>query len=283
MNVNNSFACYFVIKDDMGQFRASVEQRTFDELPAGEVLVRVAYSSLNFKDALSAAGHPGVTRKFPHVPGIDAAGTVVESAASEFRPGEQVLITGHDMGQNTWGGFAEYIRMPAAWLLPMPEGLTVRDAMIYGTAGLTAAMCIEALQRHGVKPSDGEVLVTGATGGVGSIAVAILAKIGYTVVAASGKAEHHDFLRQLGALRIVGRSATDDRSNKPMLAEQWAGAVDTVGGTTLTTIVRSLRYRGCVAACGLVGGIDLPLTVYPFILRGATLVGIDSVECPRIA
>ncbi|HEX3868814.1 MAG TPA: YhdH/YhfP family quinone oxidoreductase [Pirellulales bacterium] len=276
----DDFACYLVTKTNAEKPQSTVTRKGIDELPAGDVLVRVAYSSLNFKDALSAAGHPGVTRKFPHVPGIDAAGSVVESNSPEFKVGQKVLITGHDMGQNTWGGFAEYVRVPVSWVMPMPDGLNPRDAMIYGTAGLTAALCVAAIERQGISPASGDVLVTGASGGVGSIAVAILAHIGYKVVASTGKAERHDFLKQLGATSIIGRDEVDDKSGKPMLAPRWAAAVDTVGGNTLTTIVRSLQYNGCVAACGLVGGTELPLSVYPFILRGAMLAGIDSVECP---
>jgi putative YhdH/YhfP family quinone oxidoreductase len=278
--MSDTLSCYLVTKDASGNLAASVAQRSLDDLPAGEVLIRVAYSSLNFKDALSAAGHPGVTRKFPHVPGIDAAGTVVKSSSDRVRVGDEVIVTGNDLGQNTWGGFATHIRVPADWTLPLPNGLSAREAMIFGTAGLTAALCVNQLQRHDV-PRDGEVVVTGATGGVGSIAVAILAKAGYTAVASTGKAESHAFLRELGASKIVGREEVDDTSGKPILAERWAGAVDTVGGTTLAAIVKSLKRDGCATACGLVGGIDLPLSVYPFILRGAVLVGIDSVYCPR--
>jgi putative YhdH/YhfP family quinone oxidoreductase len=271
------FRCFLVEQAADRSYHGAVTSRSLDELPAGDVVVRVAYSSLNFKDALSAGGHPGVTRKFPHIPGIDAVGQVVSSADARYSPGDEVLITGRDLGQNTWGGYAEFIRVSADWVLPLPKQLSPREAMIYGTAGLTAGLCLEALQRNGVLPDSGQVVVTGASGGVGSIAVAILAQLGYSVVAVSGKPAAHALLSQLGAAEIVDRSAVLDNSEKPLLAERWAGAVDTVGGATLGTLLRSTRHSGCVTACGLVGGTDLPTSVYPFILRGVTLAGIDSV------
>lgn len=281
MGVNNRFRCYLVTKTADGKFRGEVSERSIDDLPPGEVLVRVAYSSLNYKDALSATGHPGVTRKFPHVPGIDAAGTVVESRSPDWRPGDEVIVTSYDLGQNTWGGYGQYIRVPAGWIVRKPAGVSLRECMILGTAGFTAGLSLWALAEHGVLPGDGEVLVTGASGGVGSLAVALLAKAGYRTVASTGKIAAHDLLTRLGASRVVGREEVDDASAKPMLAERWAGAIDTVGGRTLATVVRSLRRGGAVAACGLVGGADLSLTVYPFILRGAQLIGIDSAECPH--
>lgn len=280
MSLDNHFRCYLVTKTDDGKFRGEVTERTIDDLPTGDVLVRVAFSSLNYKDALSATGHPGVTREFPHVPGIDAAGTVVESRSPDWRPGDEVIVTSYDLGQNTWGGYAQYVRVPAGWVVRKPPGLSLRESMILGTAGFTAGLSLWALAEHGVRAGDGEVLVTGASGGVGSLAVALLAKAGYRAVASTGKDTAHDLLKRLGASGVVGRDEVDDASAKPLLAERWAGAIDTVGGRTLATIVRSLRRGGAVAACGLVGGADLPLTVYPFILRGAQLIGIDSAECP---
>lgn len=277
---SESFQCLLVTKDEAGKTQTSVTRRSVVDLPAGEVLIRVAYSSLNYKDALSATGHPGVTRKFPHVPGIDAAGTVVASRSPMVDEGDEVFVTGFDLGQNTWGGFSELVQVPSAWAMPLPDGLSLRDVMIYGTAGLTAGQCVEALERHGLRPDHGEILVTGASGGVGSLAVAILAQAGYQVVAATGKPQHREHLAQLGARRFVSREEVNDTTRKPLLAPLWSGAVDTVGGNTLATLVRSVEHNGCVAACGLVGGSDLPLTVYPFILRGATLAGIDSAECP---
>jgi acrylyl-CoA reductase (NADPH) len=276
----DSFRCFLVEKNAAGQISARVAERPIDDLPAGEVLIRVAYSSLNYKDALAAQGHPGVVRSFPHVPGIDAAGTVEASQAGAFRPGQQVLVTGYELGAPAWGGFAEYIRVPEHWVVPLPEGLSLRESMIYGTAGFTAALSLDALLRHGVAPDQGEIVVTGASGGVGSIAVALLAKAGFQVAAVSGKPSAEPFLRGLGAASVLPRSEVQDASTKPLLGTRWAGAVDTVGGVALATILRSTRRAGCVTACGLVGGVDLKLTVHPFILRGVTLAGIDSAECP---
>lgn len=280
MGADHRFLCYLVRKTDDGQFRGEVVERSIDDLPAGEVLIRVAYSSLNYKDALSATGHPGVSRKFPHVPGIDAAGKVADSRSPDWRPGDEVIVTGYDLGQNTWGGYGQYVRVPAAWVVRKPPGLTLRESMILGTAGFTAGLSLWAIREHGVAPDMGEVVVTGASGGVGSIAVALLANAGYQVVASTGKSAAYDLLRKLGASRVAGRDEVDDHSEKPLLSERWAGAIDTVGGRTLTTIIRSLRRGGAVAACGLVGGTELPLTVYPFILRSAQLIGIGSADTP---
>ncbi len=275
------FLCYYVTKEGRGPAHAEVTRRSLGELPDGEVLIKVAYSSLNYKDALSATGHPGVTRRFPHVPGIDASGTVVESRSDQWSAGDEVLVTSYDLGQNTWGGLAEYIRVPAAWVVKLPSGLSLREAMILGTAGFTAGMGLDALTQHGIAPARGEIVVSGASGGVGSLAVAILAKAGYRVVASTGKSDSHDLLRRLGAAEIIGREQLVDESDKPLLAARWAGAIDTVGGKTLATILRSAQQGACITACGLVGGIELPITVYPFILRGVDLAGIDSAECPR--
>lgn len=274
-----SFRCYLVTKDGK-QARGEVTERPISDLPDGDVLVRVAWSSLNYKDALSATGHPGVTKKFPHVPGIDAAGTVVESRSADWKRGDEVIVTSYDLGQNTWGGFGQYIRVPAGWVVRRPHGLSARASMILGTAGFTAALSLLALVEHGIQADAGEVVVTGASGGVGSLAVALLAQAGYRAVASTGKQSAGELLRQLGAARVVGREEVLDTSEKPLLPTRWAGAIDTVGAHTLTTILRSLNRGGCVAACGLVGGTDLPLTIYPFILRGVELIGIDSAECP---
>jgi acrylyl-CoA reductase (NADPH) len=280
-----TFRCFLVNKAGKAEATAAVAEKSLDDLPPGEVLIRVAYSSLNYKDALAAKGHPGVVRSFPHVPGIDAAGTVEESEAAAFRKGQEVLVTGYDLGAAVWGGYAEYVRVPERWVVPLPSGLSLRQSMIYGTAGFTAAQSVNALLRHGVKPDgaksgDGEIVVTGAGGGVGSIAVAILAKLGFQVAAVSGKPAAADFLKGLGAAQVLPRSDVQDTSNKPLLAARWAGAVDTVGGNTLATLLRTVRRAGCVTACGLVSGTDLNTSVYPFILRGITLAGIDSAECP---
>jgi acrylyl-CoA reductase (NADPH) len=264
-----------------GQVAASVETITLDDLPPGDVLIRVAYSSLNYKDALACQGHPGVVRRFPHVPGIDCAGTVVASESPEYRPGDEVLVTGYELGAGHWGGFSAYVRVPADWIVPLPGGLSLRDAMVYGTAGFTAAQCVSAIVDRNIRPDRGPVIVTGSTGGVGSIAVAILAKLGYEVTAVTGKKEHHDLLHRFGAKLILGREEVVDTTDRPLLTARWAAAVDTVGGRPLATILRSIDHRGCVAACGLVAGAELELTVYPFILRGVTLAGIDSAKCPR--
>jgi acrylyl-CoA reductase (NADPH) len=270
-----------VRKDADGKVAAGIERITVADLPPGDVLIRVAYSSLNFKDALATQAHPGVVRSLPHVPGIDCAGTVEESTSPDYHAGDEVLVTGYDLGAAHWGGYAEFVRVPAEWIVPLPKGLTVRDAMIYGTAGFTAAQCVTAIVDREIGPERGPIVVTGATGGVGSIAVAILAKLGYDVEAVTGKLEHHDLLRRLGAKTILGRDDVIDTTDRPLLAARWAAAVDTVGGQPLATILRSLEYRGCVAACGLVAGLELNTTVYPFILRGITLAGIDSSKCPR--
>ena len=275
------FACFLVEKDDAGQVRRGLGQRSLTDLPPGEVLVRVQYSSLNYKDALAAGGHPGVVRKLPHVPGIDAAGTVADSVNPRFKRGDSVVITGYELGAGQWGGWAEYVRVPADWVVPLPAGLSLKETMILGTAGFTAAQCVQAIELNGVKPADGEIVVTGATGGVGCLAVRILAKLGYAVVAVTGKRELEPKLKEWGAARVIGRSEVVNESTKPMLASRWAGAVDTVGGATLTTILRETQNYGVVSACGLVGGTDLPLTVHPFILRGITLAGIGSSALPN--
>jgi len=265
-----------------GRFATSVIERDTNDLPAGEVLIRVSFSSLNYKDALSASGNRGVTRNFPHTPGIDAAGTVAESSVSDFAVGDEVIVTGYDLGMNTSGGFGQYIRVPAAWVIKRPVGLSLREAMALGTAGLTAALCIDKLEQAGLEPTDSPILVTGATGGVGSIAIALLSKLGYRVAAVTGKAEQSDFLRKLGATEIVERSALQAGTEKPLLKEQWAGAVDTVGGDILFNAVKSLRRGGSVACCGLTAGTNFQASVLPFILRGVNLLGVDSVEIPLV-
>jgi putative YhdH/YhfP family quinone oxidoreductase len=235
---------------------------------------------LNYKDALSAAGNRGVTKRYPHTPGVDGAGTVVEdSGGGAFKPGEQVIVSGFDLGMNTAGGFGQYIRVPAAWAVRLPATLTLKESMMYGTAGFTAAQCVAAIVRHGVTPRDGDVLVSGATGGVGSIAVAILAKLGYRVVAMTGKSEDA-FLTKIGAAEILPRQNFVGATNRALLRERWAAVVDTVGGEYLACAIKATRYGGVVTCCGNAAGPDLPLTVYPFILRGVSLVGIDSASTP---
>ena len=271
-----TFRCYLVTQDAAGQVCGEITQRRLSELPPGECLIRVAYSSLNYKDALAAKGHPGVNKVFPHIPGVDAAGRIASPGAGPFAQNQPVLVTGFDMGANRWGGWAEYIQVPQEWVVPLPTGLTLRESMILGTAGFTAGLCVDALQKHEVRPESGEVVVTGASGGVGTFAVALLAKLGYQVTAVTGKASSHEYLTRLGASQIMGREQLDDRSGKPLLSGRWAGAVDTVGSNMLGTILRATRHGGCIAACGLAAGSDLPVTVFPFILRGITLAGIDA-------
>ena len=275
-----AFRAFRVAKTEDRQFPRSIEQRDSDDLPAGELLIDVAYSSLNYKDALSATGNPGVTRNFPHTPGIDAAGVVAESSAAEFQAGDAVIVIGFDLGMNTPGGFGQKIRVPAGWAVPMPAGLDARSSMILGTAGFTAALCIHKLEAAGMAPAGGPVLVTGATGGVGSVAVKLLAKLGYEVHAGTGKAAQHDFLKELGASTVVDREALLAGSERPLLRETWGGAVDTVGGEILVNAVKSLRYGASLAACGLVASPNIPATVLPFILRHVNLLGVDSVELP---
>ncbi len=261
-------------------FSRGVQTLTTDILPEGSLTVRVAYSSLNYKDALSATGNPGVTKTYPHTPGIDAAGTVLESHDSRFGVGDEVIVTSYDLGMNMPGGFGEVIRVPAEWALPLPDGLSVREAMVLGTAGLTAGLALEALLAHGLAPDQGPVVVTGASGGVGSVAVALCAKLGFETLASTGTEAAHGWLRGLGAADIVPRSELAEASERPLLKARFAGAIDTVGGEPLSNVVKLLNYGAAVAACGLVAGPQLSLTVFPFILRGVSLLGIDSAACP---
>ncbi|MDZ7319631.1 MAG: YhdH/YhfP family quinone oxidoreductase [candidate division KSB1 bacterium] len=281
MTIPSIYRAYLVTKDANQNATATVTKRPFDALPAGDVIIKVSYSSLNYKDALSATGHTGVTKNYPHVPGIDAAGMVVSSKSDQYQPGDRVLVTGYDLGSNTDGGFAEYIRVPTEWVVPLPSNLTLKESMMFGTAGFTAAICVSQLQKIGLSPDQGEVVVSGASGGVGCLAVAILAKEGYHVVASTGKPQSHDLLKRLGAARIIGREELNDQSGRPLLKGIWAGAIDTVGGNTLSTIIRSMKVQGSVAACGNVADFKLDLTVYPFILRGVNLLGADSALWPR--
>lgn len=264
-----------------GSFTRSVSERCVADLPAGEVLIRVEYSSLNYKDALSATGNRGVTKSYPHTPGIDAAGIVVESAVEEVLPGDAVIVTSYDLGMNTPGGFGRYIRVPAGWVVPLPSGLTLKKSMILGTAGLTAGLSVSKVVAA-VSPDEGPVLVTGATGGVGSVAIAILAKLGYEVVAVSGKADAEAYLKKLGAKEVIDRKQLADQKARPLLKVRWAGVIDTVGGDMLAAAIKSTQPGGIVTCCGNVASAELNLTVYPFILRGITLAGIDSQGCPMV-
>lgn len=277
--MSKQFQAMVVEETAVKTYERTIKTRSTNDLPAGDLLVRVHYSSLNYKDGLSASGNRGVTRNYPHTPGIDAAGVVVESSHADFAPGDEVLAIGYDLGMNTAGAFGQYIRIPAGWAVKRPEGLSLRDSMIWGTAGFTAAMSVERLVNHGLTPDHGEILVTGATGGVGSVAVALLATLGYQVVAVTGKADKHDFLRELGAAEVVGREVVTDEGKRPLLKTRWAGVVDTVGGNILANALKTTQYGGAVTCCGLVSSLSLDTTVLPFILRGITLYGIDSVEC----
>lgn len=270
-----------MVVEEIGEKRFSrvITQKTIDQLPEGEVLVRVQWSSLNYKDALSASGNRGVTRKYPHTPGIDASGVVEQSRSSAFRPGDEVIVTSYDLGMNTAGGFGQYIRVPAAWVVPLPAGLALRESMILGTAGFTAGMSVMALIER-VAADKGDVLVTGATGGVGSLAAAILAGLGYSVTAVSGKADAKPFLTGLGVQKILSRAEVTAGSERPMLKGVWSGVIDTVGGDILAAAIKATDMRGVVTCCGNVASPDLPLTVFPFILRGVSLIGIDSQNCP---
>jgi alcohol dehydrogenase len=279
--IPTQFKAMVVSETPEKKFVREVKPRKPSDLPTGDLLIEVKYSSLNYKDALSASGNKGVTRNYPHTPGIDAAGVVAESASPAFGAGDQVIVTGFDLGMNTAGGFGQYIRVPAAWAVALPQGLTLRDSMGYGTAGVTAALCVMKLQDAGLERGHGEVLVTGATGGVGSIAVGLLAKLGFEVVAATGKTDQKDFLARLGAKSVISREEANDSSGRPVLKGRWAGVVDSVGGPILATAIKSAKYGGLVTACGNVGGAEFTSSVYPFILRGVSLLGVDSVEIPR--
>ena len=277
---NIAFKAMIVTETEGKQFVRTIGEKHIEDLPAGEVLIKVRYSSLNYKDALSASGNKGVTRRYPHTPGIDAAGTVVESSKLALQPGDQVLVTGFDLGMNTAGGYEEYIRVPASWVVPLPTGLNLRESMIYGTAGFTAALSCSQLIESGVTPDQGPVLVTGATGGVGSIAVAILAKSGYEVAAVTTKLNEAPYLQQIGAKEIISAADADDQSSRPLLKPRWAGVVDTVGGNILSTAIKATRYGGTITCCGNVTSGELHTSIYPFILNGISLMGIDSVNCP---
>ena len=283
MALPQNFKAMVVSETAEKTFVRELKQGALSDLPAGELIIEVKYSSLNYKDALSATGNKGVTRKYPHTPGIDAAGVVVDSTTKSFAVGDQVIVTGFDLGVNTAGGFGQYISVPSGWAVKLPQGLTARDSMGYGTAGFTAALCIIRLMASGLSKDSGEVLVTGATGGVGSVAVAILAKLGFNVVAATGKTSETDFLTGLGAKAIISREEANDTSGRPLQKGRWAGVVDTVGGNILATALKTTKYGGLVAACGNAMSADLNVSVFPFILRGVSLLGVDSVEVPMRA
>lgn len=273
------FKGILIEKDDAG-YRASLKDIDEAQLPEGDVTVRVSHSTLNYKDGLAITGKGPVVRRFPMVPGIDLVGTVESSTHADYQPGDSVLLNGWGVGEGHWGGLAQKARLKGDWLVPLPKQFSPQQAMAIGTAGYTAMLCVLALERHGVRPEHGEIVVSGAAGGVGSVATAVLAKLGYTVVAVSGRSEESDYLKRLGASEVLNR-ADFSSPGKPLGKERWAGAVDVVGSHTLANICATTKYRGVVTACGLAGGMDFPATVAPFILRGVTLAGIDSVMCPR--
>jgi acrylyl-CoA reductase (NADPH) len=269
-----------LLEEAEGKVSSRITTLPEDRLPPGEVTVDVAYSTLNYKDGMILKGIGRLVRKYPHVPGVDFAGTVAQSDSPDFQPGDPVVLTGWRVGENQWGGYAGKARVKASYLVKLPKGLSLKQSMALGTAGFTAMLAIMALEEHGLKPGSGEVLVTGAAGGVGSVAIAVLASLGFAVTASTGRAATHDYLRDIGAKTIIDRTELAKVPTRPLDSERWAGAIDAVGGTTLATILTQLCYHACVAACGLTGGNDIPASVIPFLLRGVNLLGIDSVMCP---
>ncbi|KHE72167.1 acryloyl-CoA reductase [Halobacillus sp. BBL2006] len=274
-----SFQAFKIMKTD-DSISSSIEMLSQKDLPSSEVLIRVHYSSVNFKDGMVSQPNNALVKEYPIIPGIDLAGEVVESKDSRFKEGDRVIATSYEIGVNHHGGYSEYASIPADWIVPLPDGLTLEQSMVLGTAGFTAALSVHRLEQNGLKPEDGPVLVTGATGGVGSIAVALLAKRGYTIEASTGSLEHKSYLKELGAKRVISREDVYDGDLKPLSSQKWAAAVDPVGGEQLASILGKLHYNGAAAVSGLTGGTKVPAQVYPFILRGISLIGIDSVYCP---
>ncbi len=277
--MSTTFRAFVVNKTEEG-FTSGIKELTLADLPPGEVLIKVAYSSVNYKDGLASIPEGRIVRSYPFVPGIDLAGVVAESSDSRFKPGDEVLATSYELGVSHYGGYSEYARVNAGWVVPLPTGLTLKEAMALGTAGFTAALSIHQLEKNGLKPQNGPVLVTGATGGVGSIAISILSNLGYTIAASTGKSSEHNYLKELGASEILSREETSAESNRPLEKERWAGSLDSVGGSTLAYLIRTTRYAGSIAAYGNTGGPNLNTTVFPFILRAINLLGIESVNCP---
>jgi len=275
-----SFQAIRIFEED-GKFEQHIVERSTVDLPEGEVLIQVHYSSLNYKDALSASGNRGVTRNYPHTPGVDASGIVAASTDPDFQAGDSVIVTSYDLGMNTDGGFGEYIRVPAAWVLRLPEELTLQEAMIYGTAGFTAAKSFWELKMAGCKPENGPILVTGAAGGVGSISVRLLLNSGYEVAAVSGHDHGKALLKELGVQQILGREEAIDTGTRPLLKSKWNGVIDSVGGLPLATALKATQPGGVITTCGNIAGAELSTTVFPFILRGLRLIGIDSQNCPH--
>ncbi len=269
----------YVVDENKEKFTGKIKKKLIEDLPKGDLLIKVCYSSLNYKDALSAAGNKGVTKNYPHTPGIDAVGIVVKSETPSFNVDDKVIVTSYDLGMNTDGGFGEYIRIPLEWAVKLPEHLSMKEAMIFGTAGLTAGISVLKLSEL-VKPEDGKIIVSGSTGGVGALSVSILSKLGYSVTAITGKESEHDYLFNLGAKEIISRSEFENLDKRPLLKPLYAGAIDTVGGVILENIIKSINSAGAVTCCGNVASPKLELTVFPFILRGVTLIGIDSQNYP---
>lgn len=274
------FKALVVTEIEKGKFQKDIKTRSINDLPDGDVLIKVQYSSLNYKDALSASGHKGITRNYPHTPGIDAAGVVEESSVGKFKKGERVLVTGYDLGMNTSGGFGEYIRVPEDWVVKIPNALSNLEAMELGTAGFTAAVAVYEIIFHGIKPNDGYILVTGASGGVGSISIKLLNNLNYKVVAATRKLEEEEYLKNLGADKVIHLDEIRDTQNKALLKKQWKAAIDNVGGLTLTSALKGCDYHGVVCCIGNVESSELNTNIFPFILRGVKLVGIDSASRP---
>ncbi len=280
MTIKTNFDALWITERN-GSYEKKIKQSSISELPAGDVLIRVKYSSVNYKDALSASGNKGVTKKFPHVPGIDAAGVVVQSNNDAFAEGDEVIVTGFDLGMNTWGGFGEYIRVPAAWVTPLPKGLSLQEAMAYGTAGLTAGLSVLEVVDSEISPEAGPVIVSGATGGVGSIAALLLNQLGYKVVVISGKKDDDFLLGTLGASEVVSREAFIEKHDaKPIAKPVFAAGIDTVSGLILSGMLKATQYGGVVTCCGMVASPKLQTSIFPFILRGVKLAGIDSVQAP---
>ena len=268
----------FVTEETEKGFTSSIKERSLDDLPEGDVLIKVLFSSLNYKDALSASGNKGVSRNYPHSPGIDAAGIVEDSNSDDFSNGDEVIVTGYDLGMNTSGGFSQYIRVPKEWIIKKPNNFSLEESMAFGTAGLTAGLCVRKILLNGIKPEDGDIFVTGATGGVGTVAVMLLSKLGFDVIAITGKENQTDLLLSLGAKEVINRLEFEGEMKSPLSKPRWAGGVDAVGSDILSNLITATHQRAAIACCGMVGGINLNTSIFPFILRGLSLLGIDSAE-----
>lgn len=277
---NNTFKALRITEYEPDNYSRKIIERNIDDLPDGDVLIRVHFAALNYKDALSSIGNRGVTRNYPHTPGIDGAGIIEESNSPDFQSGDEVMVTSYDLGMNTDGALAEYIRVPADWVVPLPDGLNLKESMIIGTAGLTAGIGLYKMEMMGQHPEQGPIIVSGASGGVGSMAVGILAKAGYKVIASTGKENASEFLKNLGAMEIVDREFVNDDTSRPMMKPKWAGAIDTVGGNTLATLLKGCKSGGSIGSCGLVGSPNLSTTVFPFIINGVNILGLDSANFP---